>query len=190
MSQDPNPLSPASRKVLLVNGTPASGKTTIAESLVETLHIPLISLDRIKVALFDTLGIGDREYNRTLGRASMAIIWSLLLDTPRQSTTIVEAWFKFPPFDPIIQSLAQAGVTRYAEVWCYATPDVLAQRYTDRVGLRHPGHPGVEYVSELRQVALRAAPMSIGPVLSVDTTDPTQVDLPAIAHWVAETLEL
>lgn len=180
----------SSKKVVIVNGPPASGKSTIAEALMRTLHLQLLSLDRIKEALFNELGTGDREYNRHLGRASMAVIWSLLNCLPLESTIIIEAWFKFPPHDWVTQALFQAGVTEFVEIWCYAPPSVLATRYVERVGIRHEGHPGAEYASELIEIAKRANPMSISPVMRINTAGHEKNDIKEIAKWITLKLSL
>lgn len=183
-------LSTTSRKLIIVNGPPASGKTTIAEGLVRELHLPLVSMDRIKEALFDTLGTGDREYNRQLSKASFAVIWSLLVDFPSDATVIVEGWFKHPPFDWVLAGLDKAGVSQFVEVWCFAPGEVLAERYSTRVETRHIGHPGIEYANELRDVARLAQPMSLSPVMRVDTNRPEFVDTVLIAQWIADQMPL
>ncbi len=57
---------------ILVTGIPASGKSTMAEYLSEALHIPVISKDKIKEILFDTVGFHSRteksqSWNRCYG---------------------------------------------------------------------------------------------------------------------------
>ena len=58
------------------------------------------------------------------------------------------------------------------EVWCTAPPEVIAQRYAKRARQRHEGHLGLDYVPELRDLAGRARPLGIGPVIPVDTSLP------------------
>ncbi|MFI7705853.1 AAA family ATPase [Nonomuraea sp. NPDC049480] len=43
--------------VVLVNGLPGSGKTTLAKALADTLGLPLFSKDRVKETLADMLGV-------------------------------------------------------------------------------------------------------------------------------------
>jgi predicted kinase len=179
------------RRAVLVNGVSATGKSTIALAIGARLEIPVLSLDRVKEALYDELGNagGDREYGRTLGRASMKAIWSLIADFPADSAVVVEAWFRMPPHEHIVAGLERAGIGRWAEVWCHAAPEILADRYGARV--RHPGHPPAsEYAAELAQLAGVARPIALASVLSVDTSDFASVDLDAIASWVREALGL
>ena len=59
--------------IILVSGSPAAGKTTIATLLSKKLKIPLISKDTIKEILFDSIGIQDRNFSKLLGKASALI---------------------------------------------------------------------------------------------------------------------
>jgi len=176
-------------RAVLVNGVPATGKTTVAHAIGTRLGVPVLELDAVKEVLFEELGHrdADREWGRTLGRASIGSIWALLAGFPADSLVVVEAWFRRPPHDHILRGLESAGVDRWVEIWCHAHPDVLASRYSARA--RHPGHPAPEdYVEELRQLAEVARPMAYGPCLDVDSTDFASVDPGAVASWVEEQL--
>jgi adenylate kinase family enzyme len=48
---------------IVVSGAPGTGKTTVAALLAERLVLPLLSLDVIKEALGDSLGLGDEEWS-------------------------------------------------------------------------------------------------------------------------------
>lgn len=179
------------KRAVLVNGVPASGKSTIARGIGERMGIPVLALDAVKEALFDELGHRDaeREWGRTLNRASIGAIWSLLAGFPPDAAVVVEAWFRLPPHQVVLDGLARAGIGRWVEVWCHATPETLVARYRARA--RHPGHPAPEdYVDELARLATIATPMRLAPCLAVDTTDRADVDLDAIAAWVRTELGL
>ncbi len=60
---------------ILVAGMPAAGKSTMAETLGERLKLPVISKDRIKERMFDTVGFRSREEKVKLGIASMEILY-------------------------------------------------------------------------------------------------------------------
>ncbi len=160
------------RAAILVNGVPASGKSTVSRRIAAELALPLLALDTVKEALFAELGTGDRLHNRRFGRASYGAIWALVGEFPAQSAVVVDAWFGFQPLELLQTHLGRAGVARTVEVWCTAPPDVIARRYAERAAARHAGHLGLDYVEELRALAASARPLEIGPVVPVDTSRP------------------
>ncbi len=180
----------ATRKAILINGLPASGKTSVGRALVDQFHAPLLTLDTIKEPMFNNLGIGDRAYNRVLSKTCKEIIWALIADFPKDSLVILDVWFGFAPFDSVVEGLRQAGIGKFVEIWCTAPGELLAKRYLERINLRHKGHPGADYAPELAEVARRALPMSLGPVYTVDTSDPSLVDNEAIFRWVSKELDI
>lgn len=172
------------RKAILINGLPASGKTSVGRKIAENYNVPLLSLDVIKEAMFEELGIGDRDYNRKLGHTCKRIIWSILADFPKDALVIIDAWFGMPPHDEIIQSLSGAQISTILEIWCHAPGSLLKSRYVDRVGNRHKGHPGKEYGDELIKIAKIAEPMRIGPVYFVNTSDYEKINYCDIFNWI------
>ena len=160
------------RTAILVNGVPASGKSTVSRRISTEMAWPLLALDTVKEALFAELGTGDRLHNRRFGRASYGAIWAVVGEFPAQSAVVVDAWFGFQPLELLQEHLERARVTRTVEVWCTAPPEVIAQRYAERARQRHEGHLGLDYVPELRDLAGRARPLGIGPVIPVDTSLP------------------
>jgi predicted kinase len=170
------------KKAVLVNGVPASGKSSVARMLGEARSWPILALDSVKEPFFDHLGIGDREFNRKLGRASYQAMWSIVRDAPQGMTFIMDAWFGFQPPEVLEAHLARAGVGRTAEIWCHAAPEILVARYRDRLHARHAGHPGETFLPELDALARRAEPVRRGPILDVDTAQP--LDRERLLDWV------
>lgn len=174
----------ASKRVVLVNGVPASGKSVVARQLADATGWPILTLDTIKNPFLARLPPSDRAFNRVLGQASYAAIFDLLRDAPDGTTTILDAWFGFQPEQVLVDGLRQAGVRDVAEIWCTAPPDIIGMRYLNRSTSRVPGHPGTEYVPELITLATQAKPMALSPVFPVDTTGP--LPRQALTDWLAD----
>lgn len=174
------------RRAILVNGLPASGKTSVSRALVARHGWPLLTLDSVKEPFFDELGVGDREHNRALGRAAMAAIFGVIGDGADDAVFVVDAWFGVVTRARLDALIARAGVGTVAEIWCEAPGAVLAARYRARADGRHAGHPGPEYAEELAARAATVAPLGLGPLLRVDTTAP--LDEAALAAFVASVL--
>ncbi|MDB5523748.1 MAG: glucokinase [Rhizobium sp.] len=174
------------KRVLMVNGIPASGKSRLSHAVSERTGLPILALDTVKNPFLEHLEGVDRLFNRTLGKASYQAIFSVIGDAPDGSAFIVDAWFGFQPLELLRDHIAAAGVTDVAEIWCHAPANVLAERYAARLDQRLPGHPGASYIPELVELAGRASPTRLGPVYDVDSTKPPADD--AVAEWVKRTL--
>ena len=163
------------KRVVLVNGVPASGKSMLARALAAETGWPVLALDTVKEALFAHLGAGDRERTRLLGRASYQAIFAAIGDFPAGATAIVDAWFGFQPREVLVGHLQRAGVERVVEVWLRASPELVSARYAERAKRRIDGHPGLEYVPELEELARRAAPLGGFPLIEVEAHSAHQI---------------
>lgn len=174
------------KRLVMVNGVPASGKSHVATALAEATGWPLLSLDTIKDPFLEEIENVDRPFNRKLGRASMKAMFSVLREAPAETTVIMDAWFGFQPREFLQGLIDSAGIDAIAEVWCSAPPEIIGARYRARAGKRLPGHPGPEYAPELIALAARAEPARFGPVHAVETT--AAVDMAAIRAFLGKTI--
>lgn len=166
------------KTAVLVNGVPASGKSTVARAISRGTGWPWFALDTVKEALFAHLGSGDREHNRLFGKASYQTIFAVVGDFPGGATVVIDAWFGFQPADVLTAHLARGGVSTVIEVWCHAPPAIIGERYRARLASRPAGHLGESYIPELMELAGRATPIGGWPVLDVETVGP--LDMPAL----------
>ncbi|MDR3375905.1 MAG: AAA family ATPase [Ancalomicrobiaceae bacterium] len=155
--------------IILVNGVPASGKSTVASIIARRLNLPILTLDTVKEAFFDHLGVGDRDYSRLLGRASYQAIFATIAGFPDGLGAIIDAWHKFVPLEVLEGHLKRAAARPVIEVWCHAPPEIVAERYRARAAFRSKGHPPASYADELAVLAARATPLGIAPIIDVTT---------------------
>jgi predicted kinase len=178
--------------LIVIGGLPASGKSKLAERLRARLRWPLLSKDVYKEMLFDTLGIGDRDWSRRLSKAAYALLFAeadRLLDCGQ--SYIIEGNFRWAEHRQRFDDLA-ARNAQFIQVACRADPSVLVERFRLRAqsGQRHPGHVDIESLSEIESELLmavqRALPLG-APVVECDTTDDWQA---AISRACAEIMAL
>ncbi len=61
--------------LVIINGAPGAGKTTLGRRLAKDLELPFLSKDDIKECLFGALGWSDRAWSMKLGRASVELLF-------------------------------------------------------------------------------------------------------------------
>jgi predicted kinase len=165
------------RRIVLVSGSPAAGKTTLAAPLARALGLPLIAKDDFKEALIDVLGDqdGDLQWSRKLGAAAWTLLWKL---AERAPAAVIEANFR-PDSAYERERLTQLDA-RIIEVYCRCPFEVLVQRFRERAPTAHAAHPLREMPDAWAREFDR--PMGLGPVIEVDTTQP--VDVAALAAQI------
>ena len=171
------------RGFVIVSGPPGAGKSTLAVPLAQRLGLPLLRKDHIKETLHDHLPAhgAPRDWSRSLGGASMELIWALAQIFP---AAVLEANFR-PDSEYERQKLA-ALPAPLVEIYCRCPLGLAAERYSRR--FQAPGHHPTHVLAEVGVEALREFdhPMALGPVIEADTTAP--VDLDALADQVRAAL--
>jgi predicted kinase len=164
--------SRARKPFVVMSGLPGSGKTTLGRRLAPALGLPLIDKDDILERLFDSKGVGNAAWRRTLSRESDVILQQEATDS---DGAIVSSFWRLPGMQ------ADSGTPtdwladpsyRVVNVHCGCELEVAASRFHRR--RRHPGHLDGE--SRLEDVALRfrqltqLPPLDVGPRIDVDTS--------------------
>ena len=167
------------RQVVLVNGLPGSGKTTLARPLAARLGAPYLGKDAVKEALADAV---SPAAHALVGAAAMEAVWRLAA-APLPRVVVESWWFRPRDLDHALRGLATAGADTVVEVWCDVPPDVARGRYESRPD-RHPVHADDRDLTA--EWAAGAAPLALGPVVRQDTTRP--VDVGALALRVTSAL--
>lgn len=163
--------------LIIVTGRPAAGKSTLATWLGEQLSIPVLSKDEIKEVLFEQLGWRDREWSRTLGRASVELMY-LHAQTQLEANKSVILDNAFHPdlASTKLQNLLNQSTADAIQIICDSKNDVLFERFRQRAesGVRHEGHIDVQSLDEFGQNLKQERSLILeidGEVIQLDTTD-------------------
>lgn len=174
--------------MVIVNGLPGAGKTTLARSLSQRMNLPLISKDAIKEAYSDVFGIAPREgharreWSNAHGAAASETMWVLAADAA--GGAILESWWPRERMRLVEAGLKRAGIERPVTVLCEVAPELARDRFVRRVreGQRHPIHGDTPDPADYEWTC--SEPLAVGPVLRVDTT--AEIDLESIVLWIDE----
>lgn len=184
--------------LILISGAPATGKTVLAGRLAAALPVPVIQRDAIKETLFDTLGVGDREWSKKLGAASFALFY-LTVETILTAgrPVIAEAAFHRPYSTRWLSRVRERFDVEILELHCHSDSATALRRYLSRTGTadRHAGHDAGMSIEaqarEWRQQYPVYGPLTDGAELfRIDTTDFAAVEHQAIVARVRAALNL
>jgi predicted kinase len=164
---------PTDRARIVVSGAPATGKTTLAHVLAGRLELPVLSVDVVKEALADVLGLGDESWSDRLGDAAAEVVFRLAADAPG---VVAEGWWRRERRTRAIEEFRG-----WTEVFCSCDPVVAQERATRRAAAsRHPIHRDVinpRLLDVLAEAVRGAEPLGLGgSLVEVDTSEAYDVD--------------
>ncbi|MCU1787907.1 AAA family ATPase [Pectobacterium polaris] len=176
------------KKLILVNGIPASGKSTVARIIADELSLYRLSLDEIKEPfMMQFCDVIDRTLNRKLGYAAYQAMFNIVRQAPENSILVLDAWFGFRERSVLQDYLTSCGIHHTLEIWNAISSDRVAERYQARVNERIKGHPGDEYLPELISLAHQAQPMRIGKCYTVDQDK--EINHQELIQWIKTHLD-
>lgn len=178
--------------LILVNGHPGSGKTTLAAWLTDELGIPCITKDLFKETLYEYAPPVDREASRDLGRLAYELAFTAVETVLRSGTSVIlEAPLHRRFSQERVDGLTSAYGASAVQILLSADAAILERRYLDRrtSGERHTGHDVGFTVDELRAgLASPIEALEVEETIEINTNDFDSVDRPFVLHWLTERL--
>jgi hypothetical protein len=157
---------------VVVSGLPGSGKSVLARRLGPLLNLPVIDKDDILERLFETKGVGDAAWRRTLSRES-----DLLFRRQAEGSNgaiLVSFWrlggMSSTSGTPTDWLFGLPG--QIVNVHCECPPELAVTRFAERK--RHPGHlddarSGEQLLAAFRAIACLPR-LAIRRTVHVDTS--------------------
>lgn len=181
--------------LILLNGLPASGKSTFGRLLSERSKIPLVSKDYFKEMLGDELGVADvdssRRYGKIAYRICLEMVESVLMSG---GSCILESIFRQEDERIFLELVARYGATPL-QIQLVCDGETLFRRFAHRfeTGQRH--RVQLEHfigTESFRETLLSGTnyELSFTPVfLKIDSTDIQQVDWPQYIEQIISILK-
>lgn len=193
--------------LIIIAGMPATGKTTVVNSLQSIFSYPVFEKDLIKERLFDTVGFECYAEKRVLDHAASSVLLYVIESELKAGRSI----FVVNNFDTEGNEKLNRLIEQYkpncVTVWLSGDEKVLYQRYVERDNnhARHLGHIVQEHYplhegdspdytmtpEEFNEKFVKRgmAQFSVpGSRLNVDATDLSKVDVDEIAEFIKENI--
>lgn len=163
------------KKLLLITGDLATGKSTFAEILSRRYGCIVLYKDKIKEVLGDTVGAKDREENLRLSLGTVALMAHIFSQLTHTSCdAILEANFKEGELKNLNAIAKNAGYD-VLTLDFRAEMDIIYKRFVNRIENenRHPVHvSGFDGYDSLKYYIERAREQKItGRIITVDAND-------------------
>ncbi|QBD75652.1 ATP-binding protein [Ktedonosporobacter rubrisoli] len=165
--------------LVIVNGLPGTGKTTLSRRLAADLKLPVFGRDSLYETLYDALEGQANDRQSRLGHASFALLYHVA-DTilAADKSLIVEGFFgNIELRSAEFLQLQQRTDLAPLQILCHADGELLLERFLARMesSERHGGHQDRKWLEQHKERLLRGqlAPLKLaGQLLEIDTTAP------------------
>lgn len=185
-------------KIFIMQGGPATGKTTIGKRLAQSFKIPYLSKDGVKEPIFDHVGCpiafetDETLSGRKMDDAAIAILFYLIeMQAQARNSCLIDSTFEARHTPTLREHQSRYPFTPI-QILCRAEEAELARRYQRRAETheRHPGHLDQILSDTFDAAQLERTfqhPLDIGGhVLPVDSTDFKEDDFQKLLHSIEQ----
>jgi predicted kinase len=149
--------------------------------------MPALGKDDLKEFLFDKIGKEDKEWSADIGRVAVEMLYTYaehMLGSGKDVLIENAFWKEFA--SQRVGEICEATNTSVLEIYCDTDAVTRSNRFNRRItdGLRHEGHADKPQILDESADAARYAPLSIGEVIMVDTTNLGHADYADILHAI------
>lgn len=179
--------------LIIVNGLPGSGKTTLARRIASDIGLPVFSRDGIYETLYDALACESNGCPPLIGQAAFALIYAVAGSVlAAGQSLIIEQFFGKPELRSAeFLQLRRMHDFEPFQIMCKVDGEVLLKRFLARVesGERHAGHyqQDLAWVEQNKERLLQGylSPLTLGgQLVEIDTTTPQGFDYAGLLRRV------
>jgi predicted kinase len=176
-----------SQYLVLLQGKPATGKTTIGRDIAKHLKIPFFSRDTFKETMFDAFGASNEhnvDWSQKIGAVSFEIMYAVIEEvlSSGNSCVVETAWI--PSFaEEKIRNILESSNSQFIQVYCYCDDSIREKKFHSRAySDRHPAHMDTLRIEEGKRSNEDKHPkLNVhGNTIDIDTTNFEQVNIPEI----------
>ena len=128
------------KKVVLITGDLAAGKSTLADNLSKALNFTCIKKDCVKEIICDSVGFSTREENKRISVAAVNSMIHFLEQILKVGGEIIlEANFRLQEINRIQDIVRQYNGSLFI-IYLTGEPKILYKRFLARAPNRHKAH--------------------------------------------------